>query len=190
MVDRPSSLPVRLHSGIDTFCLPWQWRARDATANLSYPKTLFSKLCVHKQCSQCTCSCVQTLVILRAKFHVVSILLRVLKIVILMLTYKCPCTPLKISLPEEHVSGDEQREFPLKRVFAPSLHRSKLYQTAPLKDRSPLTWNIIQLWWNRPTLQTPNLKEGAIPDVAPIWPVCLLFEIFLKTPSLNEWPLM
>ena len=25
-----------------------------------------------------------------------------------------------------------------------------------------------------------NLKEGAIPDVAPIWPVCLLFEIFYE----------
>ena len=25
-----------------------------------------------------------------------------------------------------------------------------------------------------------NLKEGEIPDIAPIWPVCLLFEIFYK----------
>ena len=36
---------------------------------------LFSKLCVHKQCSQCLCSCVETLVMLRAKFHVVLSLL-------------------------------------------------------------------------------------------------------------------
>ena len=43
----------------------------------------FNKLCGHKQCSQCSCSCVETLVILWAKFHVVSSLLSVLKIVIL-----------------------------------------------------------------------------------------------------------
>ena len=29
-----------------------------------------------------------------------------------------------------------------------------------------------------------NLKEGAVPDVAPVWPVCLLFEIFYK---LHLW---
>ena len=34
------------------------------------------------------------------KFHVVSSLLSVLKIAILMLSSECPCTPLKISLPE------------------------------------------------------------------------------------------
>ena len=37
---------------------------------------------------------------LRVKFHVVSSLLSVLKIKISMLVYKCPCIPLKISLPE------------------------------------------------------------------------------------------
>ena len=47
---------------------------------------LFSKLCVHKQCSQCWCSCVETLVIVPAKFHVVSSLVSVLKIAILMLS--------------------------------------------------------------------------------------------------------
>ena len=41
---------------------------------------LYSKLCVHKQCSQCSCSCVETLVILRSKFHVVSSLFSVLNI--------------------------------------------------------------------------------------------------------------
>ena len=49
-----------------------------------------SKLCAHKQCSQCSCSCVETLVILRAKFHVVSSPLSVLKIEILMLSLICP----------------------------------------------------------------------------------------------------
>ena len=46
----------------------------------------------------------------------------------------CMCTP-------EHVSGAARENFrsPLTFVFAPSLHRSKSYQTAPLKDRSPLT---------------------------------------------------
>ena len=57
-----------------------------ATAKVSCLLTLiFSKFSVHKQCSQCSCSCVETLVILRAKFHVVSSLLSVLKIAILML---------------------------------------------------------------------------------------------------------
>ena len=37
------------------------------------------KLAVHKQWSQCWCSCVETLVILRAKLHIVSSLLTVLK---------------------------------------------------------------------------------------------------------------
>ena len=46
----------------------------------------FCKLCVHKQCSQCSCSCVETLVILWAKFHVVSSLLGVLNTAILMLS--------------------------------------------------------------------------------------------------------
>ena len=50
----------------------------------------FSKLCVHKQCFQCSCSRVETLVILRAKCHVVLSLLSVLKIVILMLSLICP----------------------------------------------------------------------------------------------------
>ena len=51
------------------------------TANVSCSNTFFfSKLCVHTLCvSQCWCSCVETLVILPAKFHVVSRLLSVLK---------------------------------------------------------------------------------------------------------------
>ena len=65
---------------------------------------LFSELYVHKQCSQCSCSCVETLVILRAKFHVVSSLFSVLKIVILMLAYECPRTGLKMSLPENETT--------------------------------------------------------------------------------------
>ena len=47
-----------------------------------------------------SCSCVETLAILQAKFYVVSSLLCVIKIAILMLASECPCTPLKISLPE------------------------------------------------------------------------------------------
>ena len=62
----------------------------ETSANASCPKTLFSKLCAHKQCSQCSCSCVETLVILRAKLHVVSSLLSVLKIAMLPLI--CPST--------------------------------------------------------------------------------------------------
>ena len=50
---------------------------------LCYKNSLFSKLCVHKQCSQCWCSCVETLVMLPEKFHVVSRLLTVLKLEIL-----------------------------------------------------------------------------------------------------------
>ena len=60
--------------------------------------SFFSKLCVCKQCSQCSCSCVETPVIPRVKFHVVSSLLSVLKIAIWMLAYERPSTPLKISL--------------------------------------------------------------------------------------------
>ena len=41
--------------------------------------------------------------ILRAKFHVVSSLLSVLKMAILM-TYECPCTPLKMSLPKNETT--------------------------------------------------------------------------------------
>ena len=54
--------------------------------------------CAHKQRSQCSCSCVDTLVILRAKFHVVSNLLSVLKIVIMMLSLMIalmPSTPIE-----------------------------------------------------------------------------------------------
>ena len=63
-------------------------------------KPSFLVNCVHKQYSQCSCSCIETLVILQAKFHVVSSLLSVLK----MLAYECPCTPLKISLPENETT--------------------------------------------------------------------------------------
>ena len=42
--------------------------------------------------------------ILRAKFHVVLSLFGISKIVILMLAYKCPRTPLKMSLPENETT--------------------------------------------------------------------------------------
>ena len=63
----------------------------------SFKNLLFSKLCVHKQCSQYSCSCVETLVILGAQFHLVLSLLTVLKIAILII--KVPIAlPLKMSL--------------------------------------------------------------------------------------------
>ena len=93
MVDRSSSLPVRLHSGIDTFCLPWQRCDGDTTTNVGCSKTFFIVKSVYT--NSVLNARVQTLVILQAKFYVVLSLLSVLKITIL-----CPCTPLKISLPE------------------------------------------------------------------------------------------
>ena len=51
-----------------------------------FKNVLFSKIIVHTQYSQCSCSYVETLVILQAKFHVVSSLHSVLKIAILMLS--------------------------------------------------------------------------------------------------------
>ena len=46
--------------------------------NRGKDKLSVNSICVHKQCSQCSYSCVETLVILRAKFHVVSSLFSVL----------------------------------------------------------------------------------------------------------------
>ena len=71
MVD---ALPVRLHSGIDGFCLPWQRCTSVPAPTMSSSKTSIL-VNVRTQCSQCSCSCVETLVILRAKFHVVTSLL-------------------------------------------------------------------------------------------------------------------
>ena len=51
-------------------------------------KTFSFANCEHKQCSHCWCSCVETLVMLPAKFHLVSRLLTVLKIEILMLSWE------------------------------------------------------------------------------------------------------
>ena len=76
-------------------------RWRSSSYGELFKNLLFRKHCVHKQCSQCLCSCVETLVMLWAKFHVVLSLLS-LKIAIFMLALKCPCTPLKISLPKTH----------------------------------------------------------------------------------------
>ena len=65
--------------------LPWWWRLAEQAKVKNF---LYSKLCAHKQCSQCSCSCVEILVILQAKFHVVLSLLTVLRI--LMLSLICP----------------------------------------------------------------------------------------------------
>ena len=49
--------------------------------------------------------------ILPTKFHIVLSLLSVLKIEILMLAYQCPCTPLKISLPESETMVNLKHAF-------------------------------------------------------------------------------
>ena len=81
MINTLTVLHVMSNSEINISPLTGWQRAEQASANMICSKSLFSKLCVHKQCSS-----VETLVILRAKFHVVSSLL-VLKIEILMLSY-------------------------------------------------------------------------------------------------------
>ena len=60
---------------------------------------------------------------------------------------------------------------PLTRVIAPSL---KILPDSSIQRlfSAHLKFHSLQARW--------NLKEGAIPEVAPIWPVCLLFEIFYK----------
>ena len=75
----------------------------------------------------------------------------------------------------------EQREFPLPtymsvRSLAPSLkvipdHSAQRPLSAHLKFHSAPVKSLHA---------RSNLKEGAIPDVAPIWAVCLLFGIFHK----------
>ena len=74
-------LPVGSHSG-STFFVCHDGAPEIQLLMCAVKNLLFSKLCVHKQCSQCSCSCVETLVILCAEFHVVSSLLSVLKIAI------------------------------------------------------------------------------------------------------------
>ena len=67
--------PVRSHSGINTLTAMIAVRRRSSSYAELFKNLLFSKLCIHKQCSQCSCSCVETLMILRAKLPVVSSLL-------------------------------------------------------------------------------------------------------------------
>ena len=59
-----------------------------ATGKLAIANLVYTN--IDKHCSQSLCSCVETLVILPAKFHVVSSILTVLKIAILMLSLICP----------------------------------------------------------------------------------------------------
>ena len=81
-----AKLPGLVWTGpeIDTSRLPWRRQTEQASANRSCSKTLFS---VNSVCTNnvLNASCVETLVKLRAKFHVVSSLLSVSKIAILML---------------------------------------------------------------------------------------------------------
>ena len=75
----------------------------------------------------------------------------------------------------------ERREFPLPAYvgvhsFAPSLKvipdsSAQRPLSAHLKFHSAPVKSLYA---------RSNLKEGAIPEVAPIWPVCLLYEIFYK----------
>ena len=86
----------------------------------------------------------------------------------------------------EHVSRAEQREFPpLTWVFAPLLHRSIAPSLQVIPDSSAQRPLSAHLKFHSAPVKSlharSNLKEGAIPDVAPIWPMtCLLFEIFYK----------
>ena len=70
-------LPVRSHLGIDTFCFPRQRCAGGAIANV-FVNSVYTNNVLNARVHV-------TLVILRAKFHDLSSLLSVLKIVILML---------------------------------------------------------------------------------------------------------
>ena len=45
--DFQSSLPVKSHSAIDTFCLPWRQRTKDTSTNVSCPKTFFLVNCLY-----------------------------------------------------------------------------------------------------------------------------------------------
>ena len=83
--------------------------------------------------------------------------------------FTCVLTP-------EHVSRAERWEFPLPaymgvRSFAPSLK--------VIPDSSAQRPLSAHLKFHSLHARS-NLKDGAIPDVAPIWPVCLLFKIFYK----------
>ena len=68
----------------------------------------------------------------------------------------CGCLLLRSIAPSLKVIPDSSAQIPL------SAHLK--FHSAPVKSLHARS----------------NLKEGAISDVAPIWPVCLLFDIFYK----------
>ena len=145
MVDRSSSLPVRSHSGIDTFCLPWRRRAEDTAVNVSCSE---SELCVHKQSSQCSCSCVETLVILQA-FMLYRAFLVFLK---WRLKKSAPCTPLKISLPENKNTVDLKSA---SLVVIMLLHAGLTHIHSQIKPRLHVgeSFTLKKLFWWFPPKQ-------------------------------------
>ena len=75
----------------------------------------------------------------------------------------------------EHVSGAERREFthsPLTWVFAPSLHRSIAPSLKIIPDSSAQRPLSVHLKFHSAPVKSlhalSDLKEGAIPDCAPI----------------------
>ena len=77
----------------------------------------------------------------------------------------------RLLLGSEHVSGAERREFPLPTYVGVHFFAPLLKIIPDSSAQRPLSAH----------LKFNSLhEEGAIPDVAPIWPVCLLFEIFYK----------
>ena len=68
------------------------------------------------------------------------------------------------------------------RIYAPRLRGCSLLKVIP--DSSAQILLSAHLKFHSAlvnSLHAPsNLKEGAIPDVASVWPVCLLFEIYYK----------
>ena len=83
--------------------------------------------------------------------------------------------------PPEHVSGAERWEFPLPSYVGVCSFAPSLKVTPDSSAQRPLSAHLkIHSALVKSLHADPNLKEGAIPDVAPIWPVCMLFEIFYK----------
>ena len=123
---------------------------RSSSYGEQFKNLLFSKLYVQKQCSQCSCSCVETLVRIRAKFHVVPSLFSVLSI--LMLASECPCTPFKVSLPKNETTLNLKSA---SLAIIMHVHESLIHIQSQIKPRL-LFWQefyfkavpVLQcIWW-------------------------------------------
>ena len=100
------------------------------------------------------------------------------------------CSPRYLTCMWAELSG-ENFHSPLTWVFAPSLHRSIAPLLKVIPDSSAQRPLSTHLKFHSALVKwlyiLSDLKEGAIPYVAPIWPVCLLFEIFYKLHlSMND----